>query len=38
MKKFLIIIAACFFCIGCGVKDDPAYKTQNKPIKVSQKV
>jgi len=38
MKKFLIIIIACFFCIGCGVKSDPEYKTQSKPIKVLQKV
>ncbi len=26
-KKFLIIIA-CFFCISCGVKSDPEYKSQ----------
>jgi len=35
MKKFLLIVVACLFCISCGVKDDPEYKSQieyNKPI------
>jgi len=30
MKKLLIIITACLFCISCGVKSDPEYKSQNK--------
>ena len=29
MKKFLLVIIACFFCISCGVKDDPEYKSKN---------
>ena len=35
MRKFLLIIAACLFCVSCGVKDDPEYKSQinyNKTI------
>ena len=28
MKKFLFIIIACLFCVSCGVKDDPEYKSQ----------
>ena len=35
MKKFLITIATCLFCISCGVKDSPEYKSQityNKSI------
>ena len=29
MRKFLLIIVACLFCIACGVKDNPEYKSQN---------
>ena len=35
MKKFLLIIAACLFCISCGVKDGPKYDSSiyyNKAI------
>ena len=35
MRKFLLIIATCLFCVSCGVKDDPEYKSQinyNKTI------
>ena len=28
MRKFLLIIAACLFCVSCGVKSDPEYKSQ----------
>ncbi len=34
MKKMLIIIASCLFCIACGVKSDPEYKAQVKHIKI----
>jgi hypothetical protein len=27
MKKFLLIVVACLFCISCGVKDEPEYKS-----------
>ncbi len=30
MLKFYIIIITCLFCIGCGIKDDPEYKSQDK--------
>jgi len=35
MKKLLLIAVACLFCVSCGVKDEPEYKSQinyNKPI------
>jgi len=35
MKKFLIIVITCLFCISCGVKEDPEYKSwidHNKDI------
>ena len=38
MKKFLLVIIACFFCISCGVKDKPEYKTQNKNSKNIYKI
>jgi len=28
MKKFFLIITACLFCLSCGVKSDPEYKSQ----------
>jgi hypothetical protein len=30
MKKKILIIIACLFCVSCGVKSDPEYKSQNK--------
>jgi hypothetical protein len=27
MKKILLIITMCFFCISCGVKDNPEYES-----------
>jgi len=27
MKKFLLIIITSLFCISCGVKGDPEYKS-----------
>ena len=35
MRKFLLAVMACLFCVSCGVKDDPEYKSQidyNKTI------
>jgi hypothetical protein len=35
MRKFLLVIATCLFCVSCGVKSDPEYKSQidyNKAI------
>jgi len=35
MRKFLMIVTACLFCVSCGVKDSPEYKSQidyNKAI------
>jgi len=29
MKKLLIIIIACLFCLSCGVKDDPEYRSDD---------
>jgi len=29
MKKIFLILALCLFCISCGVKDDPEYKSKN---------
>ena len=34
MRKFLLIITTCLFCISCGVKDDPEYKSQIIIIKL----
>ena len=37
MKKISIIIIVCLFCLSCGVKDDPEYRSgnnNNKPIKI----
>ena len=28
MKKILFIIITCLFCVSCGVKDDPEYKSK----------
>ena len=28
MQKFLLIIMTCLFCVSCGVKDNPEYKSQ----------
>jgi len=28
MKKFLLIITMSLFCVSCGVKSDPEYKSQ----------
>jgi len=35
MRKFLLIVIACLFCVSCGVKDEPEYKSHidyNKAI------
>ncbi len=29
MRRLLIIFSACIFCVSCGVKSDPEYKTQS---------
>jgi len=29
MRKLLLIIAVCLFCISCGVKNEPEYKSQS---------
>ena len=34
MKKMLIIITTCLFCVACGVKSDPEYKTRVKHIEI----
>ena len=28
MTKKILILFLCLFCISCGVKDDPEYKSQ----------
>ncbi len=33
MRKFLLIIATFLFCVSCGVKSDPQYKSSNNFIK-----
>ena len=33
MQKFLLIIMVSLFCVSCGVKDDPEYKSQGNYIK-----
>ena len=35
MKKFLLVAIACLFCISCGVKSDPEYKSRNNYIKTT---
>jgi len=29
MRTLLIIITTCLLCVGCGVKSDPEYKSQD---------
>jgi hypothetical protein len=29
MKNFLLIFILCLFCVSCGVKSDPEYKTEH---------
>ena len=29
MRKFLLIITTCLFCVSCGVKGGPEYKSQS---------
>ena len=31
MRKFLLIVAVCLFCISCGVKDDEYSKYGTNP-------
>ena len=33
LKKFSLIIITCLFCISCGVKGDPEYKSRIDNIK-----
>ncbi len=33
IKKFLLIFTTCLFCLSCGVKGDPEYKSQDNYIK-----
>ena len=33
MRKLLLITIACLFCIACGVKSNPEYKSQGSHIK-----
>ncbi len=33
IKKFILISVTCLFCISCGVKGDPEYKSKNNFIK-----
>ena len=33
MRKLLIIITTCLFCVACGVQGDPEFKSQKKNIK-----
>ena len=33
MRKLFLIITVCLFCIACGVKNDPEYKSQGNYIK-----
>ncbi len=28
IRVLIIIITSCFFCIACGVKDDPKYQSK----------
>ena len=37
MKKFLLIVMLFLFCVSCGVKSEPEYKSQinyNKAIRL----
>ena len=34
MQKLLLIIITSLFCLSCGVKDDPEYKSQENFIKI----
>jgi len=34
IRKIFLIIVMCFFCIGCGVKSNPEYKSKNLNIKI----
>ena len=34
MKKILLIISMCAFCLSCGVKSEPEYKSQNNYKKI----
>jgi len=29
MKLLIVFFTLCFFCVGCGVKDDPNYQSKN---------
>ncbi len=33
MKKIVLLIVTFLFCVSCGVKDDPEYKSQANFIK-----
>ena len=35
MKKFLLIVIGCLFCISCGAKNDPEYKSRNNYIETT---
>jgi len=32
IKKFILIGITCLFCISCGVKDNPEYKSKKNFI------
>ena len=34
MKKIFLIVIACLFCISCGVKSKPEYKSQTENVKL----
>ena len=34
MRMSLLVISLCLFCFGCGVKNNPEYKSQNKYINI----
>tara|TARA_Y100000590_G_C14941285_1_gene721340 strand:+ start:43 stop:162 length:120 start_codon:yes stop_codon:yes gene_type:complete len=36
IEKIFIIIIACMFFLGCGVKDRPEYKSQDIKEKIIQ--
>jgi len=33
MRLILTIVIACFFCVACGIKDDPEYQAQDNYTK-----
>ena len=33
MQKLLVVIITCLFCVSCGVKSNPEYKSQYNFIK-----